>query len=434
MLSHAFPTILATHLLIMKSYFLSVLLFCSGLFCAQQLAFPGAQGFGRFASGGRAGVTYHVTNLNDNGEGSFRDAVSESGRTVMFDVAGVIRIKNKIKAAPGITIAGQTAPGTGITVYGNGISFGSNTIVRYIRFRGSIDMPKGACTVVADDLKDIIFDHVSIEWGRWDNLHIKNSSNVTLQYCLIGEGIDPQRFGALLENPVDVTVYHSLWTGNQSRNPKAKAKIEYINNVVYNWGKSAFVGGHSATDHYQDLVGNYFIAGPSSTEEFLSMFTATDHVYHRNNFADLNKDGKLNGRTITDEDFIKQSATLVKTPSSILQSNVKITTAEDAVKVVMDEAGCSLKRDMVDQRIISYFKSLGTKGFIFKTESAAGGQPEVRMEISKLKDNDKDGIPDRWERKSKLNPKDSSDGIAITVNGYSNLENYNNSLVSSRIK
>ena len=77
---------------------------------------------------------------------------------------------------------------------------------------------------------------------------------------MIGEGIDPQWFGDLLENPVDVTVYHSLWTGNQSRNPKAKAKIEYINNVVYNWGKSAFVGGHSATDHYQDLVGNYFIA------------------------------------------------------------------------------------------------------------------------------------------------------------------------------
>jgi len=396
---------------------------------AQQLAFPGAEGFGRFASGGRGGTVYRVTNLNDTGSGSFRDAVSQTGRTVVFDVAGVIKIKEKIAAAPGITIAGQTAPGSGITVYGNGISFGGNSIIRFIRFRGSIDMPKGACTVVADDLKDIIFDHVSIQWGRWDNLHIKNSTNITLQYCLIGEGIDPQRFGALLENPVDITVHHCLWTGNQSRNPKAKAKIEYINNVVYNWGKSAFVGGHSATDHYQDLVGNYFIAGPSSTDHFLDMFTATDHVYHKDNYVDLNKDGKVNGRLVTDEDFIKQTATLVKEPSAISRSNVTISAAIEAWKVVLAQAGSSLKRDAVDKRIIGYFKSLGKKGQIFKTEVDAGGQPEVKQETSKLKDTDGDGIPDDWENKNRLNLNDAADGSVITLTGFTNLENFINSLI-----
>lgn len=396
---------------------------------AQQLAFPGADGFGRFASGGRGGTVYHVTNLDDAGSGSFRDAVSRSGRTVVFDVAGVIKIKEKISAAPGITIAGQTAPGTGVTVYGNGVSFGGNTIVRYIRFRGSIDMPKGACTVVADDLKDIIFDHVSIEWGRWDNLHVKNSSNITFQYCLIGEGIDPQRFGALLENPIDITVHHCLWTGNQSRNPKAKAKIEYINNVVYNWGKSAFVGGHSATDHYQDIVGNYFIAGPSSTDDFLSMFTATDHVYHRDNYLDLYKDGKVNGRLVTDEDFIRQKATLVKEPSALSRSNVTISAAADMWKIVMKEAGSSLKRDAVDNRIIGYFKSLGKKGRVFKTEADAGGQPEVKAKTSKLNDTDGDGIPDRWEIKNKLDLNDATDGTTITPTGFTNLENYINSSV-----
>jgi hypothetical protein len=396
---------------------------------AQQLAFPEAEGFGRFASGGRGGTVYHVTNLNDTGAGSFRDAVSKSGRTVVFDVAGVIRIKEKISAAPGITIAGQTAPGTGVTVYGNGVSFGGNTIVRYMRFRGSIDMPRGACTVVADDLKDIIFDHVSIQWGRWDNLHVKKSSNITFQYCLIGEGIDPQRFGALLENPVDITVHHCLWTGNQSRSPKAKAKIEYINNVVYNWGKSAFVGGHSATDHYQDIVGNYFIAGPSSTGDFLSMFTATDHVYHRDNYVDLDKDGKVNGRMVTDEDFIRQKATLIKEPSALSRSNVKINAASDAWKIVMAEAGSSLKRDAVDNRIIGYFKSLGKEGYIFKTEVDAGGQPKVKPKTSKLKDTDADGIPDRWEIKNRLNLNDAADGTTITQTGFTNLENYINSLV-----
>jgi hypothetical protein len=402
---------------------------CSVSVQAQQLAFPGAEGFGRFASGGRGGSVYHVNNLNDTGAGSFRDAVSQPDRTVVFDVAGVIKIKDKIAAAPGITIAGQTAPGTGITVYGNGVSFGGNSIIRYIRFRGSIDMPKGACTVVADDLKDIIFDHVSIEWGRWDNLHVKNSTNVTFQYCLIGEGIDPQRFGALLENPVDITVHHCLWTGNQSRNPKAKAKIEYINNVVYNWGKSAFIGGHSATDHYQDIVGNYFISGPSSTDDFLSMFSATDHVYHKDNYADLNKDGKVNGRLVTDEDFIKQTATLVKEPSAMSRSNVTISPTADAVKVIMDEAGSSLKRDAVDKRIIGYFKSLGKKGQVFKTEADAGGQPEVKQETSKLKDTDADGIPDKWETKNNLNVNDSADAAGTTQSGYTNLENYINSLV-----
>lgn len=413
---------------------LRTLLFLSALLLtissnAQQLAFPGAEGFGRFASGGRGDSVYRVTNLNDTGKGSFRDAVSRPHRTVVFDVAGVIKIGGKISVSSDITIAGQTAPGVGITVYGNGVSFKSNTIVRYMRFRGSINMSKGSCTVVADDLKDIIFDHVSIEWGRWDNLHIKKSTNVTLQYCLIGESIDPQRFGALLEVPEYVTIHHSLFAGNQSRNPKAKAKIEFINNVVYNWGKSGFVGGHSSANHYQDIVGNYFISGPSSTDEFLSMFSATDHVYHQGNFVDLNKDGKLNGRLITDEDIIKETATLLKEPTLLSKSNVKVNKADDALKIVMAEAGASLKRDQVDNRIIGYLKSLGKKGQIFKTEADAGGQPLVKQVLSSLKDIDEDGIPNSWENKNKLDAKNAADSKKIRTNGYSHLEQYLNSLV-----
>ena len=414
-----------------SKFFQSVLIiaFSSQIFNAQQLAFPGAQGFGRFASGGRGDSVYHVTNLNDSGEGSFREAVSKSGRTIVFDVSGVIKIKDKIAAASDITIAGQTSSKNGITIYGNGVSFSGNTIVRYLRFRGSIDMPRGACTVVADDLENIIFDHVSIECGRWDNLHVKNSKNVTFQYCLIGEGIDPQRFGALLENPTDITVYQCLWTGNQSRNPKAKAKIEYINNVVYNWGKSAFVGGHSVTDHFQDLVGNYFIAGPSSTNEFISMFTATDHVYQRDNFVDLNKDGKVNGRLITNEDFIQQKATVLNEPSVIKNSSVSIKKADEAWKIVIKEAGSSLRRDKIDKRIIGYFKSLGKKGAIFKTEAAAGGQNIVKPQFNKNKDTDFDGIPDRWEKQNNLNPENPKDASIINNSGYSNLEGYLSGLV-----
>jgi hypothetical protein len=361
---------------------------------AQQLAFPGAEGFGRFATGGRGGAVYRVTNLHDSGRGSFRDAVSKPGRTVVFDVSGVIKVGAKIAVSPRITIAGQTAPGDGITLYGNSVSFKDSTIVRYMRFRGSINMSKGSCTVVADDLTDIIFDHVSIEWGRWDNLHIKKSKNVTLQYCMVAESLDPQRFGALLEVPENVTMYHCLFAGNQSRNPKAKAKIEFINNVVYNWGKSGFVGGHSSANHYQDLVGNYFIAGPNSTDSFLSMFSATDHVYHKDNYVDLDKDGKLNGRLVTDADFIKETATLLKEPTLLSQSNVKVSSAIEACNVVMAEAGSSLKRDAIDNRIIGYLKSLGKTGEIFKTEADAGGQQAVKEIVLSVKDANGDGVPD----------------------------------------
>ena len=394
---------------------------------AQVIAFPGALGFGAFATGGRGGTVCHVTNLSDSGTGSFRDAVSRPGRVIVFDVGGVIKIKEKISAAPRITIAGQTAPGEGIVVYGNGISFSDSSIIRYVRFRGSINMSRGACTVVADNLKDIIFDHVSIEWGRWDNLHIKNSSNVTMQYCLIGEPIDPQRFGALFEGPVNVTIHHCLWIDNQSRNPKAKASIEYINNVVYNWGSNGLVGGHSAADHFQDIVNNYFIAGPNSSEHFIGGFSATDHVYHSGNYVDNNKDGKLNGRLVIDTDFVHEKATLVIKKQNNPVTAVKPEKATDAFKKVLAGAGASLHRDAVDTRIIGYLQSTGREGKIFKTEAEAGGQPAIDGGNT-LKDMDDDGMPDAWEKAKGLNESKADAGDHGLSKQYTNLEVYINGL------
>ncbi|MBW4889949.1 hypothetical protein KXQ82_09490 [Mucilaginibacter sp. HMF5004] len=425
-----------------KKIYLTVCTSLLALFSyAQQLAFPGAEGFGRFATGGRGGTVYHVTNLNDTGEGSFRDAVSKPERTVVFDVAGVIKIKDAILAAPKVTVAGQTAPGEGIVVYGNKVGFSTNDIIRYMRFRGSINMSRGACTVVADNCTDVIFDHVTVEWGRWDNFHIKGTTNITLQYCLIGEPIDPQRFGALFEDPHNVTVHHSLWIDNHSRNPKAKAGIEYVNNVIYNWGVNGLVGGHSGADHYQDIIGNYFIAGPNSGHAFLGMFTTTDHVYHRGNYVDMNKDGILNGRMVDDTDFVSKKvtpaiivdsnsvkgATLQKQPT--FKPNVQADDAVAAYKKVLAGAGASLHRDAVDTRIIGYLKSLGKEGKIFKTEADAGGQGTIAPARA-LTDTDGDGIPDAWESSHGLDPKNVKDaGKLFGQSGYTNLENYLNSIV-----
>jgi pectate lyase len=346
-----------------------------GINSARELAFPEADGFGKYAIGGRGGSIYHVTNLNDSGPGSFRDAVSMPKRTVVFDVNGVIKIKSQLHAASFLTIDGRTASGEGITVYGDAVSFsGSNdVIIRYMRFRGSIQMRKGACTVSADQAKNIIFDHVSIEWGRWDNLHIKESQDITLQYCLIGEGINPQMFGALLENPTNLTIHHCLWVDNQSRNPKAKAGIEIVNNIIYNWGSNGLVGGHSEADHYQDIINNYFIAGPSSSNAFIGLFTKTDHVYQKNNWVDMNKNGLLDGRIVTNEDFSKVGADLRITPNnrSIL---LRIDQPDKAYQIVLKEAGASLHRDKIDRRLIGYLQSLGKTGMIIKDEAEVGGQ------------------------------------------------------------
>jgi hypothetical protein len=176
-------------------------------------------------------------------------------------------------------------------------------------------------------------------------------------------------------------------------------------------------------------VGNYFIAGPNSTNSFLSMFSATDHVYHRDNYADLNKDGKLNGRLVTDEDFNSETATLLKEPSLLPKSSVKISSSAQAYQTVLAEAGSSLKRDAVDERIVGYLKSKGTRGAIFKTEADAGGQPSVKPVMAKVKDTDLDGIPDSWEKAHQLNPLDAADAQQQQDNGYTALEQYLNGLV-----
>ncbi|MEO6160122.1 MAG: hypothetical protein ABIP23_03725 [Pelobium sp.] len=399
---------------------------------AQQLAFPGAMGKGRFASGARGGTIYHVTNLNNSGPGSFRDGVSQPNRTVVFDLGGVIKIDSKVQVASDLTIAGQTAPGEGIVVYGDGVSFSGskNVIVRYLRLRGSINMPRGACVLVIDSAENMIFDHLSVQWGRWDDLHIKESNNITLQHCIFGEAIDPQRFGALIENPSNISIFNSLWIDNQSRNPKAKAKIEYVNNVVYNWGVTGFVGGHSATDHYQDIINNYFIAGPNSNDSFAGQFTATDHVYQKGNRVDLNKNGKLDGRLIADEEFTAMKASVVNQPATF-ELDSKVLSAEKAYENVINEVGCSLHRDAVDERLISYLKSLGTKGEIFKTETAAGGQGPIQS--GKIaKDKDGDGMPDQWEKKQRLNKNNASDAQQKATSGYTHLEEYLNSLTKPK--
>jgi pectate lyase len=352
-------------------------------FAGTNSAFPGAEGFGQFASGGRGGEIVHVTTLDDSGAGSFREAVGKPNRIVVFDVGGIIRLKSNVAVSSDITLAGQTAPGDGVMIYGRSVSFSGqkNVVVRYLRFREGIAGDKGKCSVNLSGGSDMIFDHCSIEWGRWDCLGLtQGSHDVTFQNCIIGEGVDPQRFGSLSDDVTNITYSHNLWINNQSRNPKAKGKIQYVNNVVYDWGVTGLVGGHSAADHFLDAIGNYFIAGPNSSAHFTGEYKPTDHVFQKDNFVDMDKDGKLNGRLVVAEDFGKgdEAPTLVTDLTVAPLTNVTVESAQSALSNVLANAGCSLHRDSVDARLIDEVRSFGTHGTISHTETEAGGTGELK--------------------------------------------------------
>ena len=409
----------------------SLLMLPALMMCAQansqQLAFPGAEGFGAYATGGRGGTVVHVTNLNASGPGSLADAVSQPNRTVVFDVGGVIDITGQnLTIASNLTIAGQTAPGEGITIYGGRVimSNSSNVIMRYIRMRGSISMPEDKCTLTMDYCDNVILDHCSISWGRWDNVHIKDANNITYQNCIISEGIEPQRFGAITDGTRNWTISHCLWTNNKSRNPKMKCYLQYYNNVVYNYG-IGIVGGHSAADNYQDVMNNYFITGPSSgsSNKYFDQWTETDHLYSTGNYTDDNRDGKLNGRLITDYN----GATPMQQPNLKCQAPMNLEPAEDAFYAVMEHAGASRVRDSHDLRIIEQLASLGTKGAFIANEQDVGGIGTLAGADAQA-DSDGDGMPDEWEKANGTDPDKADANGDADGNGYTNIEDYVNSL------
>ena len=393
----------------------------------QQLAFPGAEGYGAYASGGRGGTVVHVTNLNDSGAGSLADAVSKPGRIVVFDVGGVIDItKSNLTIASNITIAGQTAPGEGITLYGGRViaAGSSNVIIRYIRMRGSIAMNRSKCTLTLDNCDKVILDHCSISWGRWDNVHIKDATNITWQNCIISEGIDPQRFGAITDGTTNWTVAHCLWADNKSRNPKMKCGIQYYNNVVYNYG-NGIIGGHSSARHYQDVINNYFITGPNSgsSNKYFDQWTETDHLYSTGNYTDGNNDGVLNGTLITDYN----GATPMANPNFKTTHPMNLKTAEEAYYDIVEHVGASRVRDAHDQRIIDQLTSLGKKGAFIDDESGVGGIGTLAGG-SALKDSDGDGMPDEWEDANGTNKNKNDANEDANGDGYTNIETYINSL------
>ncbi|MCD8296666.1 MAG: fibronectin type III domain-containing protein [Prevotella sp.] len=434
------------------------------------LAFPGAQGFGRYATGGRGGSVYHVTSLEDtNTQGTFRNAVSGTNRIIVFDVSGVIKLTSALVVSGNNTILGQTAPGEGIQVYGDRVSFSgaSNLIVRYVRFRMGVNgtSEQDACGIANGT--NMIFDHVTALWGRDECFSINPDNkadlgSITIQNSIIGQGLQDHSCGGLIQTDGGVTLYRNLYIENKTRNPKVKGLNQFVNNVVYNWGNGGcYIMGGSEGDSWADIESNYFMNGPwNSATAVFTRGTPTFRYYGPNNYYDSDKDGTVNGTLMTQEEtcgrekqndgsylwstWMDSREALNEDITAYNESNgtsiqtipeiTNIMTAEEALYWILDSVGPVLPvRDEVDQYLIDELASFGTEGTkngIATEKTLSHGGTGVLSGGVKPTDSDNDGIPDEWEIANGLDPNNASDATEIAANGYMNIENYSFSIVT----
>lgn len=399
---------------------------------AQQLAFPDAAGWGRFATGGRAGTVYHVTNLNDSGTGSLRDAVSQPNRIIVFDVAGVIKLNSIIVFKNNLYVAGQTAPGEGITVYGGRVSFSgaSNTIVRYMRFRlghagGQVD-----CAGAANG-HDMIFDHCSFGWGGDETFSLnpdgKNGGlyNITLSNSIMGQGLMPHSAGGLVQTEY-VTLYRNLYCDNATRNNKIKGINQFANNIVYNWKDAAYnMGGDSEGQSYCNIESNLFINGPAKGGAAFTGGNSNFHFYADDNWQDNNMNGKYDPFLVTSYSGADRQQKPYDYPALDLYAG------NELLEKNLPTVGASMPyRDYVDYYMVDEIMSYGKKGALISDENTLPYGIPTAWNVWKgdtRLDTDKDGMPDAWEDANGTD-KTKNDAMAIAANGYANIENYINSI------
>lgn len=428
---------------------------------AQTTAFPGAEGFGRFASGGRGGEVIEVTNLADSGEGTLRSALTTAGaRTVVFRVGGTIRLRQPLVIRHGdLTVAGQTASGDGICVRDYTVSVeADNVIIRFVRFRlGDVTrVPDDAFSggvVVNRVFRNIIIDHCSMSWGIDECSSFYDVADFTMQWCFITESLDhsyhpkgDHGYGGIWGG-YRSSFHHNLFAHHTSRNPRFNGSrygrpgdtslVDFRNNVIYNWGFNSAYGGEGG---HQNIVANYYKYGPAThsavRSRILQPMDASGIWYVAGNFvwgdtaitAD-NWNGGVQGEYAEAQ---KARRRLIPFWCDSLMTQ----TPERAYEYVLVRAGATLpRRDPIDVRIENevrtgtahYGGQWGAGRGIIDSQNDVGGWPTLASAPAP-EDTDHDGIPDASERRMGLDPDDARDGAAITPTGYSNLETYLNSL------
>ncbi|MCX7723589.1 MAG: T9SS C-terminal target domain-containing protein, partial [Verrucomicrobiae bacterium] len=444
------------------------------MFRPRHLAFPGAEGYGRFARGGRGGVVVKVRNLNDSGPGSLRDAIEGNygPRTVIFDVGGLITLESDlIVNQPYITIAGQTAPGKGICIRKHqfGMSGARDVICRFIRVRvGDIsgETQNGSGMTGVDHC---IIDHCSISWGIDEEMSTRNAKNVTLQRTLISEALNiaghdkyppGTRHGYAASIGGDIgSFHHNLLAHCEGRNWSLAGgldgagyfagRLDIFNNVVYNWRSRTTDGGA----HQVNFVGNYYKPGPATQHFYIltaqyDNFPGTQQYYFTNNVMPpyISYANQEAGRRATGYVPTNYSP-WVSTP--FFPSYATVRHATNAYKCVLSDVGCNQPQiDDHDARVIRETID-GTYTYV-GSRSGDPGLPDSQNDVGGWEDypfvtrpagfdTDDDGLPDWWERIKGLNP-NSPPGDFSDCNAdpdgdeYTNLEDYLNWLAAPHVE
>ena len=407
---------------------------------AQTVAFPGALGFGAYATGGRNGSVYHVTTLADSGAGSLRTGLTSGNRTIVFDVGGEIKLLTAISCSSSLTIAGQTAPG-GIVIDGGEISFANrnNIICRYIRIRpGSDTASTGDDALSFYRASNLIMDHTSIAFAPWNNIDGVGDSTHLVTSITVQNSINAnptgQQFGCHAESVGGQWSWqYNIFANSHNRNPLAKVNDTFINNLEYN--NSAGYTTHTSTRFKHDIVNNYFIWGPASGGNFpWYQIDNNQSIYFTGNLSDSDKNGTLGGSTTAPLPGYQGGGTILSAPWSSWTTIIPTMTTALAYRYDVSAAG-AWPRDDVDSLIISQIKTLGTGGpggglYTSQTQTGLGNNGYGTFTgLTAATDTDNDGMPDYWEL-ANGSATNSANGLTNTITGYTLLENYLNYLAA----
>ncbi len=472
----------------------SLFIITSSNLLAQQLAFPGAEGYGKYSLGGRGGKVYEVTTLADDGPGSFRQAFNAypgQPLTIVFRVGGIIDLLTPLKVQrSNMTLAGQTAPGDGIcTKRGMVKIYGKNVIVRYMHFRpGDVSKTNNPAVYGLDmeNSNNFIVDHCSMSWSMEEAATFYDNKYSTIQWCLVSESLNASYNGKGSHGYAGVwggqyaSYHHNLLAHHHSRSIRFNgsrthdtlAYVDYRNNVIYNWGNDLGCYGNeieiadtgkpifALRRSEVNIMNNYYKAGPATPAKKSAIILNASDAY---SFAWANR---LTGKVYMSGNFVYGSPTVTANnflglhpsyyPASYIDSfklaaptqnePIVMQTALDAYNSVLAGVGDTYpKRDTIDRRIVketitgtaSQHATNSTSTYygkgnlgIIDTQDSAGGWPAYDTTAIAPTDSDHDGIPDTWEMANGLNPNDSTDGNTVASSGYTMLEEYLNSLVA----
>lgn len=451
------------------------------------LAFPGAEGGGKYTKGARNASkisVYHVTNLDDSGTGSLRDAVSKEGRIIVFDVSGIIELQSRLDIKKNnLTILGQTAPGDGITIAGYDVLLGNNVdniIMRHLRVRPT-DLQNGEPDGLGGRwLSNIVVDHCSVSWGVDEMLTIYSGSledgkesenkapkaqskNISVQNCISAESLrmsshfkGAHGYGGIIGG-TNATYHHNLFANHDSRNPRLDRNLkstDMVNNVIYNWGNNSCYGGepysYNAWERYSapeyasnvNIRNNYYKFGPSTKQSIRSkIFEATNsgdvlyngqmaksNIYINGNYVFGNSEATQNNTASENYVLNRDKLNLLTSPIAMGDYEITEQSAVEAYEYVLQNVGATLpRRDSIDARVVSDVKN-GT-GRIINGIKEVGGFSGITSETRTFE------IPSDWKSANSMGSKKETDIVSSGKwKGYTWIEAYVNDWTENQSK